>query len=150
MSPENRGTEPPRSPTPDLDRLGSPVLTREVPAEPSQIARIRRDVLAFAARNANAELRTDIAIAVSEACANVVMHAYRDDPRPGTLTVEAFYDNSHLVVIVIDEGSGIAPRSDSPGIGLGLSLMRRLAQHVDITDHSPAGTRVLMRFATAN
>jgi len=104
--------------------------------------------LAFAAaHNASATLRDDIAIAVSEACANVVMHAYASDPHPGSLTVEGYQSNGHLIVIVIDEGSGLVARSDSPGTGLGLSLMQRLTQRLEITDHSPAGTRVLMRFA---
>jgi serine/threonine-protein kinase RsbW len=105
-------------------------------------------VLAFAAaHNASAAVRDDIAIAVSEACANVVMHAYARDPHPGSLTVEGYHSKGHL--IVIDEGSGLEARSDSPGIGLGLSLMQRLTQRLEITDHSPAGTRVLMRFALA-
>ena len=77
------------------------------------------------------------------------MHAYADDPHPGPLTVEAYRGDGHLVVIVLDEGSGLAARADSPGIGLGLSLMQRLSQRLEITDHSPAGTRVLMRFALA-
>ena len=35
-------------------------------------------------------LQVDIGIAVSEACANVVTHAYHDVPAPGPLTVEAY------------------------------------------------------------
>ena len=144
MNPENRGTELP----PDPPKPRSRDFTREVPAEPARIAGIRRDILAFAAaHNASATLRDDIAIAVSEACANVVMHAYASDPHPGSLTVEGYHSNGHLIVIVIDEGSGLVARSDSPGTGLGLSLMQRLTQRLEITDHSPAGTRVLMRFA---
>lgn len=153
MSPEDRGTEPPPDPPKqraDPDRLGTRGFTREVPAEPAQIGGLRHEVLAFAAaHNAPADVRDDIAIAVSEACANVVMHAYAGDPRPGPLTVQTYYDNGQLVVIVTDEGGGLLTRSDNPGTGLGLSLMRRLTQRLEITDHSPAGTKVLMRFAIA-
>ena len=132
------------------DRPSIPRLSRQVPAEPAQIAGIRREVLALAAaHDATDAARADIALAVSEACANVVVHAYRDSTAPGPLTVEAFHDDGELVVIVVDAGGGLGPRTDSPGIGLGLSLMRRLTQQLEITDASPAGTRVLMRFAMA-
>src|SRR4051812_35021582 len=86
-------------------------------------------VLSFAeAHGATKATRDDIALAVSEACANVVMHAYVNAAAPGSLTVEASHLNGELVVAVRDEGRGMQPRPDSPGLGLGLSIIGRLAQ----------------------
>jgi anti-sigma regulatory factor (Ser/Thr protein kinase) len=121
-----------------------------VPAVPIEVARIRREVLALAeAHRIAAGRRDDIALAVSEACANVVMHAYRDAPTPGPLTVEAYRENGEFVVIVSDEGSGIAPRADSPGLGLGLALISRLARRLELGSNAPAGARLTMAFAAA-
>ncbi len=123
-------------------------LLREACAEAEQIAGIRRAVLALAAtQNASERARADIALAVSEACTNVVRHAYAHSPSPGPLTVEAYYDDGELVVVVTDEGSWKTHHADSHGLGLGLSLMTRLAQRLEISNQSPAGTRVLMSFA---
>src|SRR3954452_4367281 len=62
----------------------------------------------------------DIALAVTEATTNAVLHAYRDSDEPGTVTVTAERENEHVCLYVRDEGSGLAPRVDSPGLGLGL------------------------------
>jgi hypothetical protein len=48
--------------------------------------------------------------------------------RAGPLTAEAYHDNRELVVIITDEGSGMVPRTDSPGLGLGLPLITQLAE----------------------
>jgi|tagenome__1003787_1003787.scaffolds.fasta_scaffold19914924_1 serine/threonine-protein kinase RsbW len=119
-------------------------------ATAEEVAGIRRAVLASAeAYGAGPALRTDIALAVSEACANVVMHAYLDAPAPGPLVVEAQRADGRFVVTVSDEGSGIAPRSHSPGLGLGLALIGRLTQRLEITNQDPVGARVTMTFAAA-
>jgi anti-sigma regulatory factor (Ser/Thr protein kinase) len=123
-------------------------FTRRVPAVPAEIGGIRRAVLALAdARGAAKAAQADIALAVSEACANVVLHAYLGDPEPGPLTAEAYHDKRELVVVITDEGRGMAPRPDSPGLGLGLPLITRLAERVEISDYAPTGTEVRMTFA---
>jgi serine/threonine-protein kinase RsbW len=46
-----------------------------------------------------------------------------------------------------DKGRGMAPRIDSPGTGLGLPIMGRLADQLDITAGPGGnGTIVRMRF----
>jgi serine/threonine-protein kinase RsbW len=93
--------------------------------------------------------RDDIALAVSEACANVVMHAYRDDAAPGALAVDAYQDEDEFVVVVCDEGLGMVPRTDSPGLGLGLGLIAGLADRVEITSQEPAGSAITMIFGAS-
>jgi anti-sigma regulatory factor (Ser/Thr protein kinase) len=53
-------------------------------------------------------------------------------------------------VRVADDGSGMAPRDDSPGLGLGLPLIRHLADQFDHR-RTPGGdgTEVWMRFRLA-
>jgi serine/threonine-protein kinase RsbW len=89
-----------------------------------------------------------VELAVSEAVNNAVVHAYRDrDPAagPGRIHVTAVVRGEELLVTVVDEGSGMRPRVDSPGSGLGLALMGTLADRIDI-DQYGGGTRVTLAF----
>jgi anti-sigma regulatory factor (Ser/Thr protein kinase) len=51
-----------------------------------------------------------------------------------------------LVVTVADEGCGMTPRADSPGLGLGLGLMRRLADTFEVTARA-ARPGIVLRMA---
>jgi serine/threonine-protein kinase RsbW len=88
-----------------------------------------------------------VALAVTEAVANAVVHAYRDGD-PGLVYVAASLDDGALAVIISDDGEGMTPRTDSPGIGLGLALIANLADTMQI-EHDGGGTRLIMRFARA-
>lgn len=101
------------------------------------------------ARDAGADEATvgQVALAVSEACGNAVVHAYPPGEL-GPLTFEASAAEGELSVRVADRGRGLAPRPDSPGLGLGLPLMSRLATALRI-EPGPggAGTEIRMTFA---
>jgi anti-sigma regulatory factor (Ser/Thr protein kinase) len=83
---------------------------------------------------------------VSEAVTNVVVHAYRYDDRPGCVEVEAEIDGDALCVRVRDQGRGLEPRLDSPGLGLGIPLMAQLSAGLEILAADHGGTEVTMRF----
>lgn len=118
-----------------------------LPAHPDNVARLRRRVLGFAAHHgASFRRREDIALAVSEALTNAVVHAYRDHDRPGRVEIEASLSDGALVVVVRDEGMGLVPRDDSPGLGLGLGLMRQASDAIVFDDARP-GLSVRMTFA---
>ncbi|MGE5281208.1 MAG: ATP-binding protein [Chloroflexota bacterium] len=87
----------------------------------------------------------DLKTIVTEACMNVVVHAY--DEGTGPMTVEAEADESWLTVIVKDSGSGINPRADSEreSLKLGLSLIAALSSSFSISGGSSRGTEVMMR-----
>jgi hypothetical protein len=55
-----------------------------------------------------------VALAISEAVINVVMHAYRDR-EPGAVRIFASVAEGALVVVMSDDGLGMTPRNDSPG-----------------------------------
>ncbi len=101
-------------------------------AVPENVPVVRHAVGGMAAiRGADERIRDAIALAVTEAVANVVVHAY--DGEAGLLEVVASVDDVEIDVVVRDHGSGL--RADSPGAGLGagLRLIGALAQRFDIT-----------------
>jgi serine/threonine-protein kinase RsbW len=89
---------------------------------------------------------SDIALAITEATTNAVLHAYRDREEPGNVTVEAQREHDHVCFYVRDEGTGLAPRVDSPGLGLGLGLIAQVADSADVRAPETGGTEVVMRF----
>jgi serine/threonine-protein kinase RsbW len=121
-------------------------LRRSLPADPSAPSAARRAVKDFLrAHGADPGALSDVLLAVSEVVTNCVVHAYRGQPG-GTVDLEARRTGDRLVLSVTDDGSGMAPRLDSPGLGLGLPLVGRVAQRVDISAQSGGGTMVSMCF----
>jgi serine/threonine-protein kinase RsbW len=123
-------------------------LRLRVAAVADEVAGIRQAVKnAAQAHGGSDRLIADIALAVTEACANVVTHAYRHAAEPGPLAVEAYRENGDFVVVVSDEGTGVEPPADSPGLGLGLALIARLTRRMEIGTNPPRGATILMAFA---
>jgi anti-sigma regulatory factor (Ser/Thr protein kinase) len=118
------------------------------PAVPRSIASLRRAVVAFAAEAGADDLQQEnIGLAMSEAVSNCVIHAYPGDGVRGDISVKAWTDGGRIVVMVSDEGRGMAPRSDSPGLGLGLPMIARVSERLEIEDRSPCpGARLRMTF----
>jgi serine/threonine-protein kinase RsbW len=92
------------------------------------------------------EKLSDIRLAVTEACSNAVVHAYPNG-QEGRMEVVASMEEERLIVLVRDWGRGIRPRPDSPGLGLGLSLIAALAESVQLGHDSKEHTEVRMTFA---
>ena len=87
-----------------------------------------------------------ITLAVSEACSNVIVHAYRDRTRAGEMTVSLERSEDCLRVYVADDGIGMAPRLDSPGLGLGSPLISQLTDGFELRSRPEGGTELCMRF----
>jgi serine/threonine-protein kinase RsbW len=107
--------------------LAAPRIQTRVPADAEQMPRLRAAVTAFIRDHCDHsdETRQTVALAVTEACSNVVRHAYPDTP--GELTLTAWVDDHELTLIVVDEGIGLNGETRRAGLGLGLPLMRELA-----------------------
>jgi serine/threonine-protein kinase RsbW/stage II sporulation protein AB (anti-sigma F factor) len=86
-----------------------------------------------------------VEMAVTEACSNVVVHAYREQDEPGRMTV-LVEKAEDLCITVSDDGLGIAPRIDSPGLGMGLPLISHLTDELELRAGRQGGSEVSMRF----
>jgi len=123
-----------------------------LPSQAENVALVRRalagvvDVLGLG----DARL-LDINAAVSEACNNVVVHAY--EGKDGPMDIYLSIRPSELEVIVRDDGVGIRPNVPEPGLevqGLGLSLIHALTDRVEFLGGMGEGTEVRMGFAFEN
>jgi stage II sporulation protein AB (anti-sigma F factor) len=103
-----------------------------------------RHAVAELARRVGAQV-DDVKIAVSEAVANAVVHAYRG-MRPGRIWVKARPERGRLVVIVADDGIGMTPNPGGPGLRVGIPLITKLCDDVRFAS-SDEGTTVSMSFA---
>jgi serine/threonine-protein kinase RsbW len=102
-----------------------------------------------AAQGAADETLAAIALCVSEAVTNVVVRAYRE-AEPGALELEARRPDGYICLYVRDRGAGLTPRVDSPGLGLGLSIIGNSAASVELRRPATGGTEVSMRFDLAD
>lgn len=130
------------SPSPDLQLL--------VPARAENVAVVRHAFGGLAEALALPDqIAADIKLAVTEACTNVVLHAYGEGDGP--LEVDASILDEELLVVVRDHGTGIHPRPDSPGLGLGLPLIATLSQSLELEGGSEEHpTEVRMTFGLSN
>jgi serine/threonine-protein kinase RsbW len=121
-----------------------------MPARAENVAIVRHAIGALGeAIEIDAQTLSDIRLAVTEACTNVVVHAYPDGSE-GPLEVLATLGGKQLTVVVRDEGKGIAARTDSPGLGLGLPLIASLAERVELGHDEQARTEVRMTFSLSD
>jgi anti-sigma regulatory factor (Ser/Thr protein kinase) len=118
-----------------------------LPCTPSAVSDSRHRAAGFAAEaGASDEVAEAIALAVSETVTNVILHAY--DGADGRVSVSCRVDGERFTVKVVDEGRGIAPRPDSPGIGHGLAIVGAVVQSLDFAPGATngRGTAVTMVF----
>jgi serine/threonine-protein kinase RsbW len=123
-----------------------PGLLITVPANPESVAVVRHAVAGLAERMGMGEPGIgDLKTVVTEACMNVVVHAYEPDSR-GPLEVEAVPEEGGLTVAVRDFGSGIRPNpGDERGsLKIGLTLIAALSSSFSISGGVDRGTEVTM------
>jgi serine/threonine-protein kinase RsbW len=124
-----------------------PDLEISLPARPENVAIVRHVLGGVGdALGVDPGVLADVRLAISEACANVVVHAYPGD-QEGLLDVTVTTTPGCLEIAVRDQGRGMAPRTDSPGLGVGLPLIASLAETLELTNAPHGGTEVRMTFA---
>jgi serine/threonine-protein kinase RsbW len=121
-----------------------------LPARPEGVAVVRQALAGMAdALDFDPAVLADMKMAVSEACTNVVVHAY-DDGDDGLLEVEMAADEQGLTIRVRDHGAGMDPETtrtrDVPALGLGLPLIAALSDDFELSGATGEGTEVRMLF----
>jgi anti-sigma regulatory factor (Ser/Thr protein kinase) len=122
---------------------GDSLLRLSLAASPESVSAARRAVSDFGARvGAPPEVVDRVALSVSEAVTNALVHGYRYAVRPESerIELEARREEEALVVVVRDFGCGMAQRLDSDGRGLGLTLIAASASAMQI-ETAPEGGR---------
>jgi anti-sigma regulatory factor (Ser/Thr protein kinase) len=117
-------------------------MRAELPAVVESVAEARRAVRRFAAG-----LEVDVVgmtLAVSEAVANVVAHAYHDG-ESGVIDLSGRASPDEVAIVVRDRGCGLDAAGDTHGAGFGIEIIRRLAKDVALDDGAP-GVELTMRF----
>jgi anti-sigma regulatory factor (Ser/Thr protein kinase) len=121
-------------------------LETALPAEARSVTEARQAICGYLG-SLDAPDTAAVALAVTEIVGNAVVHAFRDRP-PGTIELRAsVLVPDTLVVSVSDDGDGMSPRTDSPGLGFGLPLVGEVCSGFAVERNEPHGTRVVMRFA---
>jgi anti-sigma regulatory factor (Ser/Thr protein kinase) len=119
-----------------------------LPARPESIPLVRHALAGLAeALDMSPSEVADLKTVVTEACTNVVVHAYPGATEPGPLQVNAWPEGRCLVVAVRDFGAGIRPLADveNRSLRLGLPLIAALTDSFEISGGPGHGTEVTMR-----
>jgi serine/threonine-protein kinase RsbW len=124
-------------------------LVLTVPATPEAVGLLRRAAVDVARENgADADLASDIALAVSEAVTNAVKYAYDStSEEQGEVELSARPVDRFLEVSVSDRGTGFGAGS-SDGLGMGLALIAHMSAEMTVVQEGQ-GTQVRMRFLLA-
>jgi serine/threonine-protein kinase RsbW len=121
-----------------------------LPATAENVIVVRQAIAGIAEAIGLASSRVaDLKTVVTEACNNVVLHAY--DGEPGPLLVLAMPDEAELTVEVADEGHGFRPRASEgdASLGLGLPLIAALSDSFEISGGGGRGSKTTIHFGYA-
>lgn len=120
-----------------------------LPARADSLPVARHAVVAHAEKLGVAKAGiADLKTAVSEACANVVRHAYETWEAPGLLEVDLSTGAEGLDVVIRDFGGGIRPSAtgDTPSLRLGLPIIGALSSSFQLVSVLSGGTELTIRF----
>lgn len=124
-------------------------FSRSYRAVRESVPAVRHDVVDFAlTHDLNDDGLDAVRSAVSEAVANAVIHAYRDEP--GMVHLTAAATDEDLWVLVADDGCGFQTPAATPGLGWGLALIAHAADEMVLVERAEGGTEVRMRFLRCN
>jgi anti-sigma regulatory factor (Ser/Thr protein kinase) len=124
-----------------------------LPARAENVAVVRHALAGLAERLGMDEASlADLKTVVTEACMNVVVHAYAG-MEPGPLEIEAETEGDGLTVVIRDHGSGIRPRPDvddaRQSLRIGLTLIAALSSNFEIKGGADKGTEIRMQVPLA-
>lgn len=123
-------------------------LSLKLAAEPQNVRQARDEAATYAEGlgldSAGVE---ELKTIVSEACSNIVRHAYPEDAEERPMEVAMDRTDSELTVTVRDSGTGIRPPTgDRPSsLRLGFILMGSLANFMQLRTGKDRGTELLLK-----
>lgn len=131
-----------------------PNVCLSLPSRPENVLVVRQALTGVAeCLDLDAVETNDLTTAVTEACNNVVLHAY--DGGEGPLEVDVYALPEAVAVVVRDHGRGIDPpipdeQDEDARVGLGLPVISALSRDVELKDRHGGGTEVRMEFAASS
>jgi anti-sigma regulatory factor (Ser/Thr protein kinase) len=126
--------------------IDAPWVRLELTSRP-EAARLVRSMATAAgqALGFDPELLSDVNTAVTEACNNVILHAY--PAGPGPLSVELRAGAGAVQVRICDQGAGMRGTvPDHDGLKVGLALMSAVADRAEFINPPDGGTEVRLAF----
>lgn len=131
-----------------MDPVADPALQLSLPARAENVIVVRQAVAGLGEAIGLSDQRVDdLKTVVSEACNNVVIHAY--DGGPGPLDVSADPGADELVVTIADRGDGFKPQAstEEASLGLGLPLIASLSDGFEVSGRPGKGTTTKISFS---
>jgi anti-sigma regulatory factor (Ser/Thr protein kinase) len=130
----------------DLSDRPSGSLAMSYPAVAESVPAARAALASFAEAAGIEGVRLDsVKMACSEALSNAVLHAYRG--RHGTVHVTAGVAGDDLWILIADDGVGLHARGTHSGLGLGLTIIARVTDGLEVAQRGSGGTELRLRFA---
>ena len=133
------------------------VVELRVPSQAKYLAVVRQTIAGLAdGMHFRRSAIEDIALAVSEACANVVKHAYVKRGSGNSIDLRCAMARGQLEILIQDRGRGFDVGKLKPyqkgtlalnakgSVGVGLFLATRLMDTVEIVSRKGVGTRIRM------
>jgi anti-sigma regulatory factor (Ser/Thr protein kinase) len=128
--------------------IEQPNVHLALPSRADNVVIVREILNALAEKVEFTDSLDDVKAAVSEACNNVVVHAYPD--AEGPMEVDLCVRRGELIAIVRDFGVGTVTGladDESPGRGIGLAVIEALAADVQLRARPQYGVEMQMTFA---
>jgi serine/threonine-protein kinase RsbW len=123
-------------------------LSLRLAAEPQNVRRARDEAASYAeGLGLSSPGVEDLKTIVSEACSNIVRHAYPEDAKERPMEVELDKTDGELTVRVRDSGTGIRPPTGArpSSLRLGFILMGSLADFLQLRTGRGQGTELLLK-----
>jgi len=125
-------------------------LRLDVPAQPAELASIRRQVSGWMTAAGLDQLKAvDLQLALGEAAGNAIEHAYRSAEQPGRVQVSLDAAQDGAVLVQVADQGVWRPAPLDPGLrGRGLQFIKKVADEVEI-DTGSTGTVIRFRLAAS-
>jgi serine/threonine-protein kinase RsbW len=123
-------------------------LSLKLAAEPQNVRQARDEAASYAeALGLSSPGVEDLKTIISEACSNIVRHAYPEEAKERPMEVEMEKTDGELTVTVRDSGTGIRPPTGArpSSLRLGFILMGSLADFLQLRTGKDRGTELLMK-----